>query len=143
MYDKNTDELFNNIKEDADVKQFLNENQREFSKPFHEYLSALLAEKNLTKKFLYEKLNCEPSYIYHIFSGKKKPSRPRILAIARAMNLNLEETQYLLRYGGYGILYPRNTWDVVIISAIEHNLNVDEMNELLRKLGEVPIFYNY
>ena len=59
------------------------------------------------------------------------------------MNLSLEETQYLLRYGGYGILYPRNTWDVVIISAIEHNLNVDEMNELLRKLGEVPIFYNY
>ena len=59
------------------------------------------------------------------------------------MNLNLEETQYLLRYGGYGILYPRNTWDVVIISTIEHNLNVDEMNELLEQLGEVPIFDNY
>ena len=96
-----------------------------------------------TKKFLYETLNCEPSYIYDIFSGKKKPSRLRILAFARAMNLSLKETPYLLRYGGYGILYPRNTWDVVIISAIEHNLNVDEMNELLRKLGEVPIFYNY
>ncbi|MBQ7629243.1 MAG: hypothetical protein IJS81_03375, partial [Selenomonadaceae bacterium] len=67
-------------------------------------------------------------------------SRERLAALARAMNLNLEETQYLLRYGGFGILYPRNPWDAVVISAIEHNLSVVEMNELLRQLGEIPIF---
>ena len=142
MYRKNTDELFNNLKENSDVEKFLEDNQHEFSKPLHEYLKELLAKKNLTKKNLHKALNCEPSHIYHIFSGKKKPSRPRLLAIARAMNLNLEETQYLLRYGGYGILYPRNTWDAVIISAIEHNLSATEMNELLLQLGEDPIFDN-
>jgi len=142
MYRKNTDELFNNLKENSDVEKFLEDNQHEFSKPLHEYLKELLAKKNLTKKILHKALNCEPSHIYHIFSGKKKPSRPRLLAIARAMNLNLEETQYLLRYGGYGILYPRNTWDAVIISAIEHNLSATEMNELLLQLGEIPIFDN-
>lgn len=142
MYRKNTDELFNNLKENSDVEKFLEDNQHEFSKPLHEYLKELLAKKNLTKKKLHKALNCEPSHIYHIFSGKKKPSRPRLLAIARAMNLNLEETQYLLRYGGYGILYPRNTWDAVIISAIEHNLSATEMNELLLQLGEIPIFDN-
>jgi len=142
MYRKNTDELFNNLKENSDVEKFLEDNQHEFSKPLHEYLKELLAKKNLTKKILHKALNCEPSHIYHIFSGKKKPSRPRLLAIARAMNLNLEETQYLLRYGGYGILYPRNTWDAVIISAIEHNLSATEMNELLLQLGEDPIFDN-
>lgn len=140
MYEKNTDELFNALKEDEDVENFLANNQQEFSKPLHEYLTKLRKSKGLTKKFFYEELNCPPSHIYHIFSGAKKPSRQRLLAIARAMNLNLDETQYLLRYGGYGILYPRNPWDAVVISSIENNLKVAEMNELLRQLGELPIF---
>ncbi len=140
MFEKNTEELFNALKEDPDVEQFLANNQQEFSEPLHIYLKKLLAEKNLTIKYLCAELNCSPAHIYHIFSGAKKPSRQRIVAISRAMNLNLEETQYLLRYGGYGILYPRNPWDAVVISSIEHNLSVAEMNELLRQLGEIPIF---
>lgn len=140
MFEKNTEELFNGLKDDPDVENFLANNQQEFSKPFHEYLNNLLEEKKLSKKYLCKELNCNPAHIYHIFSGTKKPSRQRIVAISRAMNLNLEETQYLLRYGGYGILYPRNPWDAVVISSIEHKLPVAEMNELLRQLGEIPIF---
>ena len=140
MYQKNTDELFNALKKDSDVEQFLANNPQEFLTPLHVYLKKLLADKKLTKKFLYTELNCQPAHIYHIFDGTKKPSRQRLVAISRAMNLNLDETQYLLRYGGYGILYPRNPWDAVVISSIEHNLPVAEMNELLRQLGEIPIF---
>lgn len=140
MQEKTTAELFNALKSDPDVEGFLANNQQEFSKPFHEYLSELLKEKNLNKKFLYTEMNCEPAHIYHIFKGTKKPSRERLAAIARAMDLNLDETQYLLRYGGYGILYPRNPWDAVVISATEHHLTVAEMNELLKQLGELPIF---
>lgn len=140
MYEKNTDELFNALKKDPDVEQFLANNPQEFLTPLHVYLKKLLDDKKLTKKFLYTELNCQPAHIYHIFEGTKKPSRQRLVAISRAMNLNLDETQYLLRYGGYGILYPRNPWDAVVISSIEHNLPVAEMNELLRQLGEIPIF---
>ena len=140
MNQKSTEELFNALKEDPDDEKFLANNQQEFSKPLHEYLTKLRKEKNLSVKFLCEELNCVPAHIYHIFSGAKKPSRERLVAISRAMNLNLEETQYLLRYGGFGILYPRNPWDAVVISSIEHELPVVEMNELLRQLGEIPIF---
>ena len=140
MYEKSTDELFNALKEDPDVEQFLANNQQEFSEPLHVYLTKLRKEKKLSIPFLCKELNCVPAHIYHIFSGTKKPSRERLAALSRAMNLNLEETQYLLRYGGFGILYPRNPWDAVVISAIEHQLSVVEMNELLRHLGEIPIF---
>lgn len=140
MQEKNTEKLFSDLKKDPDVEQFLANNQKEFTSPFHEYLTKLLKEKNLNIKFLCTELNCQPAHIYHIFSGAKKPSRERLLAISRAMKLNLEETQYLLRYGSYGILYPRNPWDAVVISSIEHQLSVAEMNELLRQLGEIPIF---
>jgi hypothetical protein len=52
------------------------------------------------------------------------------------MGLNLDEVQYLLRYAGLGVLYPRNQWDAVIISAVEQKLNVAQTNELLYHLGE-------
>ena len=136
---KNTSELFNELKTDLDIENFIAENQPEFTKSLHKYLSELLEKKNLTRKEIAFELNLDPSYIHHIFSGTKKPSRERLLAISRAMNLNLEETQYLLRYGGYGILYPRNPFDSVIIYSIENGLTFREMNNYLKQLGELPI----
>ena len=79
-------------------------------------------------------------YAYHIFNGRaKNPSREKILALATAMALNLDEVQYLLRYARQGLLYPRNPWDAVIISALEQKLSVAQTNELLRQLGETKL----
>ena len=139
MHEKDTAELFEELKIHNDVEIFLAENQNEMSQPLCRYLNKILQEKNLSKKAIIEKLNFDKKYAYHIFSGAKKPSREKILAIARAMNLNLNETQYLLRYGGYGILYPRDSWDAVIIYAIEHDLTVAETDYYLHQLGEIPI----
>lgn len=139
MIDKTTEDLFNELKTDLDIENFIAENQPEFTTPLNKYLCKLLEEKKLTRKEIAFELNVDPSYIHHIFSGKKNPSRERLLAIARAMNLNLEETQYLLRYGNYGILYPRNPFDSVIIYSIEKNLTFKEMNSYLKQLGELPI----
>ena len=136
MYEKNTDELFSELKNDDDIKKFMEQNKNEFLIPPHEYLNNLLEEKNLTKNDVIKNSNIERIYAYHIFSGVKKPSRTKLLAISRAMNLNLEETQYLLRYMGHGLLYPRNSWDAIIIMAIENNLSVEKTNEILEKLGE-------
>ena len=139
MSEKTTDELFNEIKADPDIENFIAANQTEFTGRFHEYLRQLLREKNLTVRDIADTLNLDRSYVHHIFSGAKKASRERLLAIARAMQLDLEATQYLLRYGGFAILYPRNPWDAVVISAIEHEMTFAEMNEYLRQLGELPI----
>ncbi len=136
---KDTDELFNELKADPDVGKFIKKNKGELSKPLHEYLSELLREKNLTRHDVAFEMFLDDSYIHHIFSGAKKTSRERLIGIARVLDLNLAQTQYLLRYGGYAILYPRNSWDAVIISAIEHNMTFADMNEYLKNLGENQI----
>ena len=134
---KSTTELFAELKEDKNIKGYLNRNQNEFMISLHEYLAKLLAEKNLIKQEIVKKSRLSREYAYHIFAGSRKnPSRPKVLAIGIAMGLNLEETQYLLKYANQNILYPRNQWDTVIISAIEQHLNVMETNELLHQLGE-------
>ncbi len=134
---KNTGELFTELKEDKNLNKYFRQNREEFILPLNEYLEKLLAEKNLSKKDVVERTGLNREYVYHIFSGlKKNPSRPKLLAIAIAMELNLEETQYLLRYSGLGILYPRNQWDAIIISAIEQKLDVEQTNNLLHCFGE-------
>ena len=134
---KSTGDLFTELKDDKNLMGYLRRNQEEFVMPLGEYLEKLLAEKNLTKKEVIERSDLNREYVYHIFSGlKKNPSRPKILAIAMAMELDLEEIQYLLRYAGFGVLYPRNQWDAVIISAVEQKFTVAQTNELLYRLGE-------
>ncbi len=136
-YDKDTDELFVELREDNDIKNYLRRNRAEFVQPLSEYLANLLAQKQLSKQAVIERSGVQREYAYHIFSGlKKNPSRPKILALAFAMGLTLEETQYLLRYAKQSPLYPRNPWDSIIISAIDQRLSVLQTNELLSQLGE-------
>ena len=136
-FGKSTGELFTELKSDKNLGGYFQRNSEEFVLPLNEYLEKLLAEKNLEKKEVVERSGLNREYAYHIFSGlKKNPSRPKILAIALAMELNLDEIQYLLRYARLGALYPRNQWDAVIISAVEQKLSVAQTNELLYRLGE-------
>ena len=136
-FGKSTDELFTELKTEKNLEGWRSLNQKEFVEPLNEYLKKILAEKNLSKQEVIEHSGLNREYAYHIFSGKKNnPSRAKILALAVAMGLNLDEVQYLLRYAGQGVLYPRNDWDAVIISAVEQKLSVMQTNELLHNLGE-------
>lgn len=134
---KSTGELFTELKQEKNFEDWRDRNREEFVMPLDEYLKKLLAEKNLERADVIDKSGLNREYAYHIFSGKKKnPSRPKLLALAVAMDLHLDEVQYLLRYAGQGVLYPRNAWDAVIISAVEQRLSVLQTNELLHSLGE-------
>lgn len=139
-FGKSTGELFTELKEEKNLRDWRTNNSAEFVDPLSEYLEKLLADKNLSKQEIIERSGLNREYVYHIFSGKKKnPSRPKILALAIAMGLNLDEVQYLLRYARHGVLYPRNQWDAVIISAVEQKLSVIQTNELLNNLGETEL----
>ena len=136
-FGKSTDELFTELKTEKNPDDWRKRNLKEFVTPLNEYLQKLLEEKNLERADVIEQSGLNREYAYHIFSGKKNnPSRQKILALAIAMGLNLDEIQYLLRYAQHGILYPRNAWDAVIISAVEQKLSVLQTNELLESLGE-------
>ena len=137
MPEKDTETLFSELKEDADVKAFLSRNQDELLPPVSEYLRGLIQEKGLRLSEVIRAAHLNRNYAYHIISGEKpNPSRIKLLALALAMKLNLDETQHLLLCGGHSTLYPRNPWDSVVISAIEQGLSVTETNLLLEQLGE-------
>lgn len=102
-------------------------------------MNELLAEKKLKKADVAKKSNIHRTYLYEIFGGSKTPSRDKIIAIAFAMNLNLEETQKLLKRSGYRELYSRDSRDSVVIFAINKNMNLMACNHLLDSLSEKSI----
>ncbi|ORU00036.1 hypothetical protein D081_1130 [Anaerovibrio sp. JC8] len=137
MKNKNTDWLEHELSDARSVESFLSENKTELkNQTLSEHLEWLLTEKGLNKAEVIEKSGLDKVYAYHIFAGRKKSSRNRILSLALAMELSPDETQHLLYYAGVEQLYVRNSWDSVIWYALENKMSVVEVNLLLDKLGE-------
>lgn len=142
MSEKNTEELENELAATDDLQNFFEENKknlREFT--LSEYLNYLLDTKNLSKAEVIKKSQLG-DYAYHIFAGRKNTSRTKIISLALAMELSFEECRHLLYYAGANELYARDSWDDVIIYALQNKLSLNETNELLNDFGQTPLLGN-
>ena len=138
---KDTAELVNELRTAKGLEGFLVDNQKDFRKyTLAEYLQKLLDEKQLSKMEVIESSHLERLYAYHIFAGRKKnPSRQKVIALALAMGLTPEETQYLLYYAGAEQLYVRNPWDSILWFALDHHMTVVDTDLMLQKMSELPL----
>ncbi len=132
MFKKPTDELLSQLKESNNINSYMKENQSNLiQKSLAEYLNELLEQKKLKKADVIRKSEVNEIYSYHIFSGKRTPSRDKLICICLGMDLNVEEINQALKYAGYGILYARNKRDSIIIWGIEHGQSILQINESL------------
>jgi len=79
-------------------------------------------------------------YLHQVFSGKRRPSRNRLLCICLGMEASLEQTQELLKRGSMGVLYPKNRRDAIIIYGILHKQTLFEVNDKLFCEEEETLF---
>ena len=75
------------------------------------------------------------TYGHQLFNGTRKPSRDKVLQLAIAMKLSLNETQHLLQAAGKSALYPRLKRDAVVIYCLKNELDMMETQEILSKAG--------
>ncbi len=127
-----TEELRSRIREATDIDDYLTAN-REYllSGSLSEYLTGLLEEKNMSRAEVVRGSLLDRAYVYQIFSGEKRPSRDKLLALAFGLKLNEAETQKLLKLSGNRELYARDERDAAILFALQHNKTIMETNELL------------
>lgn len=91
-----TDKLGADLKQQKDLHTFLENNKDKLlDMNLPKYLDELLAQKNLTKSDVLKKSDLPVTYAYKIFSGQKHTARNRILALAIAMQLSIDETNIL------------------------------------------------
>lgn len=117
-----------------DFKTFYDENRDYMvNTSLVEMLSALQEAKGLRKSQVIKRSELSEVYAYQIFSGIRHPERKKLLCLAMGLNLNLEETQTLLKCAGYSPLYVKLPFDSVIIYGLCKRMSILEINELLFK----------
>lgn len=129
---KTTDELVHEIQESKNILNYFENNRSEMQlDSLPEYLDSWLKEKGLSRADVVRGSNLNKAYVYQIFSGKKYPSRDKVIALSFGLKLMPQETQVLLKQAGYRELYPRDPRDALLLFAIGRKMDIIATNELL------------
>lgn len=129
---KNTDSLQQALMESPNLEQFLSENQENFRDGgVSERLNALFQKCRLSKASLAKLSGMSEVYLHQVFSGRRNPSRNRLLCLCLGMGVSLEETQTLLKLSGYAQLYPKDRRDAIILYGVIHQMDLFDLNDEL------------
>ncbi len=136
---KDTTKIVEELKLSPDFKSFYEENTDSMiTKSLSELLNELIKEKNIKKNAAIDRAELSEIYGYQIFSGARLPERKKLICLAIGMELDLEQTQRVLRCGGYSPLYVKLPFDAVVMYAIVNRLSVIQANEMLYEyMGEM------
>lgn len=133
---KDTVQILKELENCDSFKAFYKENKEYIvKKELSAYLSELVEKKGIKKADVIRRSGLNESYAYQIFTGIRVPERRKLLCLAVAMELNLDEIQTLLKTSGYAQLYVKNEFDCIVIYGIINNLTVIEINSLLYDNG--------
>lgn len=106
---------------------------------FGEYLSDLIADRNIDASRLGVISLVSRSFTYQILSGVRIPSREIVLRVAVAVGLTVDETQRLLKLADRGVLYPKVERDAALIYCLTNGYDLYQTDELLKKLKLKPL----
>lgn len=133
---KNTDEMQQEIQSTDNIYDVLDNNHESFRfEELSDYLKGLLERKNIKPADAIRKSGLDRSYGHQIISGKKAPSRDKLIALSFGMGLELDEVNDLLKVSRNRTLYARDQRDAVIIYAFTNKLSIIETNQLLFEKG--------
>ena len=137
MARKSTTYLEKELKSSDSLENFLKKNKNELaSVSLAELIQDLIIKKGLTKSEVVKTSNLNEVYAYQIISGARRPSRDKLLCLCIAMRATLDETQDLLRHGGFAPLYVRSQRDSIISFTLSHNETIHQLNSNLYDHGE-------
>lgn len=135
--EKSTGVLQSELKNAVKLEDFLENNATVLkAKTVSEFLMEMLIKYNLEKSAVVARSGLSGTYAYQIFDGRKAAGREKLLQLAFGFPLTLDETQHLLKYGGFNELYVKNKRDAYVMYAIEKKYDIPTINKLLLESGE-------
>ena len=141
MRKKSTDDLSQELVDQPNLDRYITENEAYFADMgISAFLAELYEKCGLSKAELARRAGMSEVYLHQVFSGRRKPSRDRLLCLCIGMEAGLEETQQLLKQVGYATIYPKLKRDAIISHGILHRTPLVEINDKLFAENEKTLF---
>lgn len=136
--EKITIELLNDLKNpDCSLAEYLTEHKNIFvNEDVESFWRKIIQSKNLSKTHIINESDFSYCYFYEVISGRKSPTKDKVVRLALTLNMTVEECQQALRISGRSVLYPKSRRDSILIYSIEHGMTVMQCNSLLNDYGE-------
>ena len=141
MREKTTDDLSQELMSQPNLDQYITENEAYFADTdISAFLAGIYEKCGLSKAALARRSGMSEVYLHQVFSGRRKPSRDRLLCLCAGLEAGLEDIQRLLKQAGYAPLYPKLKRDAIIIHGILSHTPLNEMNDKLFSESERTLF---
>ena len=138
---KSTDNLQQELMSASNLDRFLSDNKESFTgNNVGKVLSGLLRKKGISKAALAKQSGMSEVYLHQVFSGRRNPSRSRLICLCFGLSATLDETQELLKQGGFAQLFPKNRRDAIIIYGLVNGASLFEVNDKLFSEGEETLY---
>ena len=132
MNEKNTDTLQQELMSTNNLDRLLTENNASFRDvPLQEAIQRIFDEKGMSKAQLAKQSGISEVYLHQLFSGRRFPSRSRLLCLCFGLGATVDEAQSLLQQARHAPLYSRDRRDAIIIFALSHHMTLFEANDKL------------
>ena len=132
MNEKNTDTLQQELMSTNNLDRFLTESDASFRDvPLQEAIQRIFDEKGMSKAQLAKQSGISEVYLHQLFSGRRFPSRSRLLCLCFGLGATVDEAQSLLQQARHAPLYSRDRRDAIIIFALSHHMTLFEVNDKL------------
>ena len=132
MNEKNTDTLQQELMSTNNLDRFLTENDASFRDvPLQEAIQRIFDEKGMSKAQLAKQSGISEVYLHQLFSGRRFPSRSRLLCLCFGLGATVDEAQSLLQQARHAPLCSRDRRDAIIIFALSHHMTLFEVNDKL------------
>jgi hypothetical protein len=132
-----TTELLGQFAAVENLGQFIEENIQCYSgADLVGFLTHLLAVRQINRADAVKASGLSLTFGFQIFSGVRKPSRDKLLALAFGIGMDDDECRRTLMLAGYSPLYLKNRRDAAIAFGLRKRLDVYQLDQLLFDLGE-------
>ena len=129
---KNTSDLLQELKTASNIDSYLKNNENcLINQALCKYLSELFKAKSISKSEVIRKSDINEIYAYQIFSGKRFPSRNKLIRLCIGAQFTLDEINNVMTVGEFSPLYPKIMRDSIIIFGIQNGHSILQINELL------------
>lgn len=134
------DQLLRSSRE-QDIDRFLREEIGDLPYiGFRSYMDAMIAQKGLKRRDILQRADFPQSYGYKLLTGERHTiQRDYILRLCLACRMTRQETDRALRLYGMSPLYARSPRDAVLLFGWNQRLDIDELNDLLERHGQLPL----